>query len=109
MKTCKVIYALLFLLGSCVNPSQHKKKAEEYFKESNFENALFEINKAIEIAPDSISYYLLRVSIYDNTGKFKEEVADLDKIIEFNKNRNSPDADFAPRLLALPNPKFSLE
>lgn len=88
MKTRLAIYAVLFLLFSCGNPSQHQKKAEEYFKESKYENALFEINKAIEIEPDSISYYSLRVSIYDNTGRFKEEVADLDKIIEFNKKRN---------------------
>lgn len=89
MKTHLVIFTVLILFFSCNNPSQHKKEAERYFNEKKYEHALIEINKAIESEPDSISHYTLRCLIFDFTGRYKEEISDLGKIIELNKKRNS--------------------
>lgn len=89
MKTNLLNVTVLILFFSCSNPSQHKKKAEQYFNEKKYENALSEINKAIESEPDSISHYTLRTLIFDFTGRYKEEISDLSKIIELNKKKNS--------------------
>ena len=89
MKSQFIIFIVFTLFVSCSNSSQNKKNALRYFKEKKYEDALVEINKAIQLEPDSISYYSLRVFICENMGKYKEQVSDLSKIIELNKKTNS--------------------
>jgi len=89
MKAHLAIFIILVLLFSCNNSSFHKKEAERYFDEKKYDNALIEINKAIESEPDSISHYVLRFLIFDLTGRYKEEISDLDKIIKLNKKNKS--------------------
>ena len=84
MKTQLAIFITIFFFVSCNNPSLYKKEAKKYFREKNYELSLVEINKAIEAEPDSISNYVLRWQIFDLTGKYKEEITDLNKIIELN-------------------------
>jgi len=89
MKTQLVIFTVLIFLISCGNPIQDKKNAERFFEDKNYEKSLLEINKVIDAEPDSISHYAFRVMIYDLMGKYKEEISDLNKIIELNKDKNS--------------------
>lgn len=85
-----IFYLLfLFLLSSCQNANDYRKKAEEFITAKKYEQALLTINKAIELEPDSIYNYLLRLRIFDLTGQFKEEILDLNKVIEFDKKRNN--------------------
>jgi superkiller protein 3 len=92
MKTRLIIFALLSFLISCVNPKEKREEANRLFEDGEFEAALTAINKAIELEPDSISNYAIRIFIYDATGKYEEEIADLSKIIELNNNSKSLNA-----------------
>lgn len=92
MKTKLLIFVILSILISCVNPSDKRKEATELIKAGKYDKALIAINKAIELEPDSISNYSTRIFIYDATGKYEEEIADLTKIIELNKNSKSLNA-----------------
>lgn len=83
------IFCLLLLIISCQKPKATKAKAEQYFNEQNYEQALTEINKLIEQEPDSVSYYGLRVMTFSNLGMFREGIEDLNKIIELNKDSKS--------------------
>lgn len=85
----KVIFAAIAVLVSCGNPSQNRKNAERFFNEKKYQNALVEINRAIQLEPDSVGHYVVRMAIYDVMGQYKEEVTDLSKIIELNKKTNS--------------------
>lgn len=85
----KVIFVAIALLVSCGNPSQNRKNAERFFNEKKYQNALVEINRAIQLEPDSVGHYIVRMAIYDFMGQYKEEVTDLSKIIELNKKTNS--------------------
>jgi len=88
MKAHIIIFASLILFFSCSNPNQHKAEAERYFKENKYDSALIEINKAIELEPDSLNHYEFRIMIYDIMGRFKEEIFDLDKIITHTNARS---------------------
>jgi superkiller protein 3 len=87
---------LLFLIVfySCNNARDYKNLAEKYLQENKYEQALNSINVAIKLAPDSVSYYTFRIKLYEVRCLYKEEIADLDKIIELSKgiNRNSLNA-----------------
>jgi tetratricopeptide (TPR) repeat protein len=79
-----LLIPLLFFIFSCKEEKASKKLAENYFKEQNYEQALAELDKLIRQEPDSINHYSLRVMTYSNLGMFKEEILDLNKIIELN-------------------------
>jgi tetratricopeptide (TPR) repeat protein len=83
---------LIFLVFSCQEQKASKKLAENYFKEQNYEQALAELDKLIKHEPDSINHYSLRVMTYSNLGMFKEEIQDLNKIIELNIGSKSINA-----------------
>jgi tetratricopeptide (TPR) repeat protein len=89
MKKIPLFLSLIIILLSCSNSTKYKNEAEIAIKEKRYENALYYINKAIELDPDSANYYVLRGVIFDNTGRYKEELLDLDKIIELNKKTKS--------------------
>ena len=92
MKTRLIIFAILSLLISCVNPKEKREEAYRLYEDGKFKAALIAINKAIELEPDSISNYAIRIFISDATGKYEEEITDLTKIIELNKNSKSLNA-----------------
>lgn len=89
MKTRFIIFAVLSMLVSCVNPKDKREEANRLLEDGKFDEALIAINKAIELEPDSVINYAIRIFIYDATGKYEEEIADLTKIIELNKNSKS--------------------
>lgn len=92
MKKCLTIFVTLTILISCANPSKKREEANQLFEAGKYEAALTAINKAIELEPDSISNYTIRIFIYDAIGKYEEEIDDLTKIIELNKNGKSLNA-----------------
>jgi len=92
MKKTHILLVALLMLISCVKPKDKRQEANELIKEEKFEKALIAINKAIELEPDSISNYTIRIIIYDATGRFEEEIADLTKIIELDRNGKLVDA-----------------
>ncbi|MCH6235811.1 tetratricopeptide repeat protein [Cognataquiflexum rubidum] len=92
MKTRFIIFAVLSMLISCVNPKEKREEANRLWKDGKFDEALIAINKSIELEPDSVSNYSIRIFIYDATGKYEEEIADLTKVIELNKNSKSLNA-----------------
>lgn len=88
MKTHFIRFIILITFYSCTNYSQRKDNAEHFFLEKKYDRALIEINKAIELNPDSISYYELRETIYGLMGYYEEAISDIDKMIELNNNAN---------------------
>lgn len=89
MKKIQWFLTIIIIIFSCSKSTQYRNEAEIAIKEKKYENALYYINKAIELDPDSTSNYVLRGLIFDNTGRFKEELLDLNKIIELNKKTKS--------------------
>lgn len=81
MKDCIIVIIFAILFFSCSNQNVHRKEAERFFNEKKYEDALNEINKAIELQPDSLNHYTFRTEIYDLLGKYSEEITDLNKII----------------------------
>lgn len=89
-KNITSIFCILILLISCQQQKPNRLTAEKFFDEENYSEALNELNKLIKQEPDSVSYYGLRVMTYSNLGMFREEILDLNKIIELNKlNQNT--------------------
>ncbi|MBK7442548.1 MAG: hypothetical protein IPI65_13610 [Bacteroidetes bacterium] len=88
MKSFIILSFFLLLQYSCKNPEDHKKEAVRYFKENKYDNALEEINKAIDAEPDSLSYYQIRFVIYNQLGRHQEVILDLNKIIELDNESN---------------------
>lgn len=80
-----MIILVAFLLVSCQHKAS-KEKAMEYWDNNQFELALAEISNAIELYPDSSSFYTFRVAIYEVMSKYNEELEDLNKIIQLNQN-----------------------
>lgn len=74
MKTRLIIFALHSFLISCVNPKEKREEANRLFEDGKSEAALTAINKVIELEPDSIINYAIRIFIYDATGKYEEEI-----------------------------------
>lgn len=83
-----IILILFFCIQSCKNGSDLNKKAEKYLYSRNFENALTFANEAIKIEPDSTKFYITRMIIYDYLSKYKEEILDINKIIELRKKED---------------------
>lgn len=80
-----LILGIAFFLVSCQHKAS-KERAMEYWDNNQFELALAEINNAIELCPDSSSFYFLRMKIYEVMSKYDEELNDLSKIIQLNQN-----------------------
>ncbi len=87
MKKCFYFIIILGLLISCKSNS---KKANDYLKQginktysSDFEEAIRDFDKAIEIRPDFAEAYFYRGnSIYNLDGNIKKAIEDYNKAIE---------------------------
>lgn len=84
--SCLLIIYIITFLSSCVNPDQYKKNASRYFINENYELALKEINKYIELEPDSVDGYSLRILIYAHERNLSAELDDLEKVISINNS-----------------------
>lgn len=82
------IFCLILFILSCEKPKANKATVEKYFKEQKFEQALTELNKLIAQEPDSISHYGIRVFTYGNLGMFREQIEDLNMIIDSDREND---------------------
>ena len=61
---------------------QYAISAKNFFEDGDFENALNDINKAIEIYPEDYFLYYLRSYVKKQMKDFYGEISDLNKAIE---------------------------
>jgi len=87
----KILIALIlaFIILSCSDPSQYQREAKRLFNENKYESALIEINKVIDLEPDSVVNYVFRAMVYGLMGSYKESISDLDKIIKLKPKEDS--------------------
>jgi tetratricopeptide (TPR) repeat protein len=77
-----IIATILF--AACSNEPDHIKLGFEYYNKGDYDRALVEINKAIELNPQDDKGYNDRAGIYAKLGDLEKAFADLDKAIELN-------------------------
>tara|TARA_Y100000589_G_C26972417_1_gene555136 strand:- start:201 stop:674 length:474 start_codon:yes stop_codon:yes gene_type:complete len=76
---------LMLYLPERVNANSavlHAISAKNYFEERDFENALSDLNKAIQIYPQDYYLYYLRSYVKKQIKDFYGEISDLNKAIE---------------------------
>jgi len=76
-------------------PGVHYQLARVYFIESNFYDALLEINKEIELHPDFKRSYYVRGLIYGYTQKFSEAESDFKTFLEWKPDSWAAHNDLA--------------
>lgn len=90
MKSGIFILLLFFIiLSSCESANDYHTDAETLINDKKYAEALNSINKAIQLEPDSVNHYILRMMLFGSTGRHQEEILDLNRIIELNAKRNS--------------------
>ena len=62
------------------------KRANEKFKQKDFNGALLDINKAIRINPNVSGFYGSRAAIYGMMGNYESACADMRKAIAMGDN-----------------------
>jgi tetratricopeptide (TPR) repeat protein len=75
------------LLVACENSRDFFDSAISSFDNKNYTSALIAINKAIELSPDSLKYYFVRIAVHDQMGMLTEELTDLDHVINVATNQ----------------------
>ena len=67
--------------------SSYARRSEIYILQEKFQDALLDLNKAIELFPKWSEYYRLRAQLYrDNLNDYQSALIDLTKVIELNPN-----------------------
>jgi len=89
MKNLYILLVISTIFNSCSNPSKNKKDAENFYQKGDFNNALLAVNQAISYEPDSVTHYILRAMIYDQTGFYKDEITDLNTIFMLKKKKGN--------------------
>jgi len=64
-----------------IDAVSHYGSGEKYYESGNFDQAIVEFTKAIELNPSYIDAYHYRANAYVNLGKYDLALADLDKAI----------------------------
>lgn len=72
--------------GNNYDSAQFFEIARAYLNKGDFDRALIEINKAIEISPRYVNAYVLRAGIYSIKNQHTKVIEDCTKAIEFNSN-----------------------
>ncbi len=69
-----IVLILVFLSTAVMgqNPKKFYKAGEEFIETANFEDAIAQFSKAIELDPDFVNAYVARANAYENVGKFEE-------------------------------------
>lgn len=78
---------ITFLAVSNVFAQQSEKefldKGFEYLLGKNYDEAITQVSKAIELNP-SVKNYMFRASIYLDAGKYDQVIADCNKVLEID-------------------------
>lgn len=63
---------------------KHHNLGNEYYKKEEFDKALEEYNKAIEVKPDSLETYFNRALAYTRKKEYDKAISDINKVIKLN-------------------------
>lgn len=88
MKRYTSIIALLFALGvslSAQSPRQYLRTGEEFYRSMNYEDAIAQFTKALELEPDLERAYLNRALSYSEIGSHELAAKDFDRALAFNR------------------------
>lgn len=86
------ILSLLCGITSCLSPYEdHMKRGAIAMSNGNYDEAITEFTKVMEIAPDNESGYYARASAYYRKGKYDLAINDFTKAIQLNPKRVDPD------------------
>lgn len=72
------------LKDNASNPEIYHKRSNAYLKKKEYELALSDINKAIEIKPKVANFYITRSAIYTNSGKYDKAIIESSIAIGLN-------------------------
>ncbi|MCK4346043.1 MAG: tetratricopeptide repeat protein [Bacteroidales bacterium] len=91
-----IVLILVFLSTAVMgqNPRKFYKAGEEFIETANFEDAIEQFSKAIELDPDFVNAYIARANAYENVGKFEEATEDYNRALVFKPK----EADVSYRL-----------
>ncbi|BBO73863.1 hypothetical protein DSCW_12800 [Desulfosarcina widdelii] len=64
----------------------HYKNSKKFFKEGNYNGALFELNNAIYLMPNYVSAYILRGRTYSKLRHYDDAESDFKKVIEIRND-----------------------
>ncbi len=89
MKRLVIIIILVPLLSSAEvfaqSAKQYFRAAEDFYKSANFNDAIDQYNKAIELDPDYEKAYVRRAMSYSKTGDHVSAASDFDRALVFNE------------------------
>jgi len=87
----RVIYILILLpllgsgLVSAQSAKQYVKAGEEFARKMNFDDAIGQFSKALELDPDNDKAYILRAMAYSKLNDHENASADFDRAIVFEE------------------------
>ena len=90
----KIIYLLLVLFigfpstSQAQNVKQIVKTGDEFFSRGNYNDALIQYSKAIDVQSNNASLYVKRAGVYEKTGDFEKAAEDYDRAGVFD-SKNS--------------------
>ena len=80
-----LLISLTLLTLACINPHfDHLRKGDSYADKGNWNEAIAEYTKAIELKPDFVEAYNNRASVYTDMGEYDKALADCTKAIELD-------------------------
>ena len=89
MKRLITILILLPLLGTMTifaqSSKQYMKAGEEFVRKMNFDDAIEQFTKAIELDPDDDKAYIQRAMAYIQLNDYEKASVDFDRAIVFNE------------------------
>jgi tetratricopeptide (TPR) repeat protein len=83
---CISFVLILVFLSTAVmgqNPKKFYKAGEDFIETANFNDAIAQFSKAIELDPDYVDAYIARANAYENLGKFEEASEDFSRALVF--------------------------
>jgi tetratricopeptide (TPR) repeat protein len=87
-----IVLALLFAFGIALaqTAEDHKNRAEQYYSQKAYDEAIAEYSKAIELKPDYAEAYNCRGDAYYYKGSYDQAIYDYSRTIEINLNNPQP-------------------
>ncbi|MCX5701812.1 MAG: tetratricopeptide repeat protein [Candidatus Omnitrophica bacterium] len=83
-----ILIALCVLMGNVYaeGAKEFYDKAQEYLNKGMYDQAIAELNKAIQIDPSAAEFYTLRGHLYRTKTELTHAISDYAKSIELNPN-----------------------
>ena len=79
-----IIFHAIIILPQGKIAEQYKEKGTKFAKEGRFEDAIENLNRAIQIEPNYAAAYNNRGIVFMQQGKYKEAISDFARAIEIN-------------------------